>query len=237
MYAQCQGGYCPIPNAYFDQNAPSKYGYNNPNTQKVIKTQTGRVTKTQIGEMIMVGEEIITRAIIKVVTILITVIMQTTTIAMLLGNTNTSNSNFSRQGSNPSTYSSSNGRSYYYNNVSDATSDQNTTTDKLLQQKIDDTLKNNYLKKNYKEVNVRVYNGNVTLSGTVNTEQDRQDVESRVRGLGVNSVNDQLQVTSTAQADSNGSNYNDQTVDSDTSNVADKGTVSDQDINHKLMTH
>ena len=229
VYAQCQGGYCPIPNAYFDQNAPSKYGYNNPNTQgNQNPNWQGNQNPDWRNDNGWRGNN--NQSYYQGSNNTYYRNNANNNDSNASWNTNTSNSNFSRQGSNPSTYSSSNGRSYYYNNVSDATSDQNTTTDKLLQQKIDDALKNNYLKKNYKEVNVRVYNGNVTLSGTVNTEQDRQDVESRVRGLGVNSVNDQLQVTSTAQADSNGSNYNDQTVDSDTSNVADKGTVSDQDI-------
>ena len=73
--------------------------------------------------------------------------------------------------------------------------DQNAGPDSLVQHKIEEGLKSNYLRKNYENVIVRVYSGNVTLSGSVETEQDRQEVESRVRAIkGVKNINDQIRV-------------------------------------------
>ncbi|KIC74973.1 hypothetical protein DB41_IB01060 [Neochlamydia sp. TUME1] len=74
---------------------------------------------------------------------------------------------------------------------------QNKGSDSVIYYQIEETLKNNRLKKNYPLVNIRFYQGMATLSGTVETEDDRQQVESRVRAIqGVADINDQLQVES-----------------------------------------
>lgn len=240
-YAQCKGGWCPIPNAYYDQNAPSQYGYNQPNRQGNQNPYwQGNQNPNWQGNQ----------------------------------NPNWRNDNGWRGGSNqyyyynnPSSYNyhskngynneqamadqnpsyqSSNGKGYYYRNLSDGqqSADQSSSSDRLLQHKIEDSLKNNYLKKNFKFVNARVYNGNVTLSGSVENEQDRQDLMDRVRGIqGVQNINDQVQIGSTAQTSYNESSSDesdDQTADaaSDQSSSYDsnKGMamVSDQDLQKQI---
>jgi hypothetical protein len=77
---------------------------------------------------------------------------------------------------------------------------QNKASNRVIYYKIEETLKNNRLKKNYPLVNIRFYRGIATLSGTVETEDDRQQVERRVRAIqGVADINDQLQVESFTQ--------------------------------------
>ena len=235
-YAQCQGGYCPIPNAYFDQNAPSKYGYNAPNSQgnqnpnwqgnQSPDWRNDNGWRGGSNQSYYQGSN-------------------NTNYRNNTGNYNNNASWNNRTSSNsyntPSnvynqnvsdqgTYSSGNGHSYYYRNLSDTASDQ-TGSDKMLQQKVEDSLKNNYLKKNYSTVNARVYNGNVTLMGSVDSEQDRQDVENRIRSLkGVNNVNDQLQVGSSTQTSSNDSYSRNETAEADSYAADQTANVSDQDL-------
>ncbi|MBS4170798.1 BON domain-containing protein [Neochlamydia sp. AcF95] len=74
---------------------------------------------------------------------------------------------------------------------------QNKASNSVIYYKIEETLKNNRLKKNYPLVNIRFYKGIAILSGTVETEDDRQQVERRVRAIqGVTDINDQLKVES-----------------------------------------
>lgn len=119
----------------------------------------------------------------------------------------------SNQSVNENSYfQNSNGQSYYYqdmsknNQLSDNSSSSSTATsntksaETLLQNKVYDTLKNNYLRKNYNDVNVTLFNGTATLSGFVESDEDRHEVESRVRAVdGIVNVNDQIQIRPSSQ--------------------------------------
>ena len=60
---------------------------------------------------------------------------------------------------------------------------------------IQDELKGNY--RNY-SINLRIYDGTVTLTGIVDSERDRQDILRRVRYInGVKRVNNQLELRGT----------------------------------------
>lgn len=258
--AQCRGDWCPIPNAYFDQNAPARYGYNansapqqtpnpnwqgnpywqgnqNPNWQgnqtPDFRNDTGWRTNgsgyTSYNDQSSNSN------------------YQTNSRYSSNSNNPSSNSNYqtnSKYSSNYNTpsansnYSSNsnsnnsaqgsyalseNGQGMYVSNLSENQS----SSDTLLQQKVDDTLKNNYLRKNYKQVNARVYNGNVTLTGTVESDQDRLDAEKRVRDIkGVRQVNDQLRV------DSSTIGYNDEMASNRNADLA--SNTSDADLQQKV---
>jgi osmotically-inducible protein OsmY len=100
---------------------------------------------------------------------------------------------------------------YYYRNQNDNQSGdpqnenkggsaQNGGPDSLVQHRVEEALKNNYLRKNYEQVVARVYNGTVTLSGTVGSDEERDDVEARARNIpGIINVNDQIKVTAPAK--------------------------------------
>ncbi len=216
VYGQCHGGWCPIPNAYFDQNAPSKYGYNqnqnsqgnqNPNWQGNQSPDRRNDYGWRNGNN------------------------QSQNNNNQSSYNSRSNSRYSNQSiaEQNTHYRANNGQGYYYLNLSDnQIADEN--SDRLLQNKIEDALKNNYLKKNFTTVNTRVYNGNITLTGSVDSEQDRQDVEKRIRAIkGVGSINDQMQVGSSTET-----SYNDS--DNSTADANDSGTdgsamsASDQDL-------
>lgn len=202
-YSQCRGGYCPIPNAYNDQNAPSKYGYDtnskanpnwqgnqNPNWQgnqnPYYRNDNGwRDNDNNNQPYYQSGDNVYYPH-------------------------NTSSNSDPNISSQNAFYNSGNPQSYYYNNTNNSpTSGQYSySEDKLLQHTIDNTLKNNFLHTNYDSVHARVYNGNVTLSGSVESENERQNVEKRVRNIpGVRDVNDQLHVGISSQASFNSTNY------------------------------
>lgn len=240
VYAQCRGGWCPIPNAYFDQNAPSQYGYNSPNNPN--PSNQGSQNPNWQGNPYWQGNQN----------------------PNWQGNQSPDlrNDNGARangyqsynQGSNNAYYRNSNLSSnsnnqgqntyfhndpnygYYYHNLSNdqpTAVDANAGPDKLIQHKIEEALKNNYLKKNYSFVNARVYNGNVTLSGSVESEQDRQDVENRIKDIeGVRDINDQLKIGLPSQM-----SYNDNTlmIDGIPSYLADNSAVvTDADLQKQV---
>lgn len=232
-YGQCAGDYCPIPNAYYNQSAPSRYGYDhaqgnqNPNWQGNQSPDW----RNDNGSRATGGDYYNRR--------------EQNDNDYYFRNTNNTNSN--QQGpsstqalnNNPSSNyyrnDNGNGQGYYYssnanatpsmssnpNNAAGQTSSSNTQNagpDSLVQHRVEDALKNNYLKKNYNDVNARVYNGTVTLSGTVESEEERQDVESRIRGVtGVNNVNDQLQITPKTSSNDSKSTDESAEANSDTS--------------------
>lgn len=240
VYGQCKGGYCPVPNAYFDQNAPSAYGYNqnpnwqtsqNPNWQGNPYWQGNQNPNWQGNQSPDWRNDNGARA--------------NSNQSYYQGSNNTySRNNTNSAGNdqavpNPNiSYRGENGQDFYYQNLNtnQAVNDQNTPADKLIQNKVNDTLKNNYLKKNFNTVNARVYNGNVTLTGTVESEQDRQDVEKRARDVqGVHNVNDQLQVTT--QTSFNDTTYSNQTAvagDSTSNSTDTTTTVTDEDLQKQI---
>lgn len=238
-YGQCQGDWCPIPNAYFDQNAPSHYGYDssprqydqnpnwrgnpywqgnqNPNWQgnqspdwrndtgwRGGNNNQGYTNQGYTSESSQPNSQ----------------------------NSSYSNQNIAQQ--NPNVRAAGQGSSYGNLNESQTAGTQlNSGSDTLLQQKIEDSLKNNYLKKNYKLVNARVFNGNVTLTGSVESEEDRQDAENRVRNIqGVRNINDQLKIEASSDVGSNDANQ-EAIADADqtSSDLADNSSaVSDEDL-------
>lgn len=78
----------------------------------------------------------------------------------------------------------------------------NTTTtnskyisDADLSKKIHDKLDSGWFTKGYEQVTVQVYNGNVQLGGSVDTQSDREKVEREVRAIdGVKNVDSQINV-------------------------------------------
>lgn len=234
VYGQCPGGYCPIPNAYFDQNAPSKYGYDKPNNQNQNPNPQGNQNPYWQGNQNpnwqgnqspdwrndngWRGNNTSYR---------------NTSNSNTMGNYN-SNSAMTQ----PHTFFSDyNGQGYYYHDMTDNQTSGNQSqagSDKLIQHRIDDALKNNYLKKNYTTVSTRVYNGNVTISGSVDSEEDRQDVVSRIENVkGVRNVNDQMQVGASTNQIGMGNDYQNQTSEADqSSTLADMTAtaVTDQDL-------
>lgn len=107
--------------------------------------------------------------------------------------------------------------------------------DSLVQHRVDESLKNNYLKKNYPNVAARAYNGTVTLSGSVETEQDRQDVEARVRDIpGVRSLNDQIKISGTTQTSANDDRARRFTADASTTTRSTESLTGDQDLQKQV---
>lgn len=203
VHAQCRGGYCPIPNAYSqDQNAQyyqdNRYwqGNQNPNWQGNQTPYWRNDNGWRDGYQ---GDQN-------------NYSMNQSDNSYYSGNLNSSsiaNQGYqmgnNMSGSNSDTinqhsyFQNSNGQNYFYHDVSGTMAASNNgkagSTDTLMQNKINDALKNNYLKKNYNTVNATFKNGSVTLTGIVESEDDRQDVESRVRSVdGVKDINDQLQI-------------------------------------------
>ncbi|MBN9379065.1 MAG: hypothetical protein BGO14_11795 [Chlamydiales bacterium 38-26] len=212
-YGQCQGGYCPIPNAYFNQNAATQYGYDRPGNQNPNwqgnQSPDWRNDNSWRGgdnQYYQGGNNAYYRN---------------------AGQSDNSNVNYndnmpsSNRVMNSNTGTTSQG--YYYSAPASQPSNSNQTTentkagpDSLIQHRVEEALKNNYLKKNYKFVNVRIYNGTATLSGSVESEEDRQDVENRVRGItGVTNINDQLQVNPDLSKESVDKNSEDTAVSTD----------------------
>lgn len=73
------------------------------------------------------------------------------------------------------------------------------TSDQELQRAVNDAIKGNVFPKNFKNVNAQVFNGDVTLTGFVNTDDARRDLIERVRNInGVQNVNDRLVVRPSA---------------------------------------
>lgn len=224
--AQCQGGYCPIPSPYYDQNAPSKYGYTHtPNSQgNQNPNWQGNQSPDWRNDNGWRGGNNNQQSYYQ-------------------GNNNsyyrnnaanydnnaswnarTNNSNYNQTNADQTSYlNSGNAQGYFSRNPNENPANKN-TSDGILQQKVNDAIKNNYLKKNYKTVNARVYNGNVTLNGTVETEEDRQEVENRIRSLGVNNINDQLQVSSAYSGPSESKDISDREDETSpqTANVSDE---------------
>lgn len=226
-YGQCHGGYCPIPNAYFDQNAPSKYGYNqNPNWQgNQNPNWQGNQSPDWRNDQGWRGDSNQSY-------------YQGSNNTNYRNNVNPSTGNQSASNQNVY-YRGANGQDYYDHNLSNnqVANEKNATADSLIQNKIDDTLRNNYLKKNYNTINARVYNGNVTLTGSVESEQDRQDVESRVRLVqGVNNVNDQLQVSAQIGFNDTFNSNSTATTDGSTSDVTDSSTATTTDSSTAATT-
>lgn len=71
---------------------------------------------------------------------------------------------------------------------------QGSQTDMQMQKKIQDSLRSSFSSK-YNNVNAMVNNGTVTLTGTVATQDDKMDLEKKVRTMdGVQGVNNQITV-------------------------------------------
>jgi osmotically-inducible protein OsmY len=69
-------------------------------------------------------------------------------------------------------------------------------SDSDIEKKIRDSIKSGWFEKGYDNVQARVNNGNVTLSGTVNTWDDKKSISKKVLDVkGVRDVNNQIQVT------------------------------------------
>lgn len=105
-----------------------------------------------------------------------------------------------------------NGQGYFYQDLSQGNKDADTKgdSDTLVKHKITDALKSNYLRKNYNDLTISISNGNVTITGRVDTDEDRADAESRVKGIqGVKGVNNQIQVSpsSTSNSDNTSDRY------------------------------
>lgn len=71
--------------------------------------------------------------------------------------------------------------------------------DKLLQQRIQDAINNDsYLSDNAKHINISVLNGDVTLRGVVDSDEERRLVETLVRRqTGVRNIDNRLYLPTT----------------------------------------
>jgi osmotically-inducible protein OsmY len=86
--------------------------------------------------------------------------------------------------------------------VEDQDSEQQKGSDKSAQKsdqeiasKIRDKISSGWFAKGFDQVNVQVNNGNVTLQGFVNTQEDKDKVEKEVRNIdGVKNINNQITV-------------------------------------------
>jgi osmotically-inducible protein OsmY len=68
-------------------------------------------------------------------------------------------------------------------------------SDLELLNKLLNALENNPWHKSYKNINIRVSNGNITITGTVGSEQDRKDVRSIIQKIrGVRNIDNQLEI-------------------------------------------
>lgn len=68
-------------------------------------------------------------------------------------------------------------------------------SDQQLGSKISDKLESGWFSEGYPGVKARIENGNVTLTGTVNSARDKEKLDKEIRNIeGVNSVDSQLQV-------------------------------------------
>lgn len=71
--------------------------------------------------------------------------------------------------------------------------------DRDLQRSVNDAIKSNVFTKNFKNVNAQVFNGDVTLTGFVDTEEAHKDLLERVKKIdGVQNVNDRLVIRPSA---------------------------------------
>lgn len=69
-------------------------------------------------------------------------------------------------------------------------------TDREIEQEIRDDLSPGWFSKGFESVTFQVLNGNVTLRGTVETNEDKDDIEDSVKDIdGVKNVNNQIIVT------------------------------------------
>jgi osmotically-inducible protein OsmY len=74
-------------------------------------------------------------------------------------------------------------------------SDRRDLSDADLTQKIRDKLAGGWFSEGYDQVTVRVYNGDVTLGGSVKTQADKEKVEKEIRNLdGVRNVNSSIAI-------------------------------------------
>lgn len=74
-------------------------------------------------------------------------------------------------------------------------------SDKDLEKNVRDALSGNWLSTNYKDVQVVVSNGSVTLSGYVQSDKDKSDAEDKVRKIaGVRNVRNQIEVKKPAES-------------------------------------
>lgn len=70
-----------------------------------------------------------------------------------------------------------------------------TKADKDLQAKVLEALKNTPSKKDYSHLNIRVYQGVVTVSGTLEDAKEKEEVKNVIKGLdGVKSIDDLIQL-------------------------------------------
>lgn len=80
--------------------------------------------------------------------------------------------------------------------------------DQNLQKAVNEAIKGNVFAKNFKNVNAQVFNGDVTLTGFVDTDEARRDLVERVRNIdGVQNVNDRLVVRPSANYSRRTNNY------------------------------
>lgn len=86
---------------------------------------------------------------------------------------------------------------------------QKNVSDQELQKKVRDSL-SSWFSNDYKNVSADVNNGNVTLRGSVNTNDDRKKIEDKIRKIdGVRQINNQITVAESKTAWNDSYNYAD----------------------------
>ena len=115
-----------------------------------------------------------------------------------------SNGNYYQQNQNSRGYYQRDGQNYQQNSPQqgnqsyDRIQQKNpsrTTSDQEIKKKIQDTLSSGWFSKGFQNVSADVNNGNVNLSGSVDTMENRNKIEESVRKIdGVKQVNNQISI-------------------------------------------
>jgi osmotically-inducible protein OsmY len=118
-------------------------------------------------------------------------------------NQNPSSSNNSQGYNNPNGSSFNNQQGYYANRQDPSQNNENPNSDPQISKRINDAVGPGWLSKGYPNVTFEVNNGNVTLSGTVNSLDDKKKIEDSVRKIdGVRQINNQITVNPSDKATS-----------------------------------
>lgn len=131
-------------------------------------------------------------------------------------------------------------RNYYYDSRNQYGYQQNpnaSVSDIDLEKKIGDALKSGLFSRGYEQVHFQVQNGNVILSGNVQTNDDKIKVEDKVRSInGVRNVSNNINVINRDQKVSMGDrDYNRSMMETDSKYMSDRyASQHDMEINKKI---
>ena len=125
-----------------------------------------------------------------------------------------------------------------YDYSSNTTTQNTNGSDAKIRKEIQDNLKSGWFSRGYEEVTAEVVNGNVTLRGSVDTQDEKQKIEDKVRKVdGVVNVINQINVIPKSSYNNNRNNSRNYTANTDTTTKYSQDTAStdaDRQINNKI---